>query len=47
MNMQKFLIIYYGTLKNPVIKNLSQGKDVLFDIDWQGSRTNKKVKIKK
>ena len=25
----------YGTLKDPVIKNLSQGKDVLFDIDWQ------------
>ena len=25
----------YGTLKEPVIKNLSQGKDVLFDIDFK------------
>jgi guanylate kinase len=28
----------YGTLKKPVIENLSQGKDVLFDIDWQGTK---------
>ena len=28
----------YGTLKDPVIKNLSQGKNVLFDIDWQGTQ---------
>ena len=26
---------YYGTLKDPVIKFLADGKDVLFDIDWQ------------
>ena len=37
---------FYGTLKNPVIKNLSQGKDVLFDIDWQGSEQIKKLKLK-
>ncbi len=36
----------YGTLKDPVIKNLSQGKDVLFDIDWQGSEQIKKLKLK-
>jgi len=36
----------YGTLKDPVIKNLSQGKDVLFDIDWQGSEQMKKLKLK-
>ena len=36
----------YGTLKDPVIKNLSQGKDVLFDIDWQGSKQIKKLKLK-
>ena len=36
----------YGTLKDPVIKNLSQGKDVLFDIDWQGSEQIKKIKLK-
>ena len=36
----------YGTLKDPVIKNLSQGKDVLFDIDWQGSEQLKKLKLK-
>ena len=27
---------YYGTLKRPVIELLKSGKDVLFDIDWQG-----------
>ena len=36
----------YGTLKDPVIKNLSQGKDVLFDIDWQGSEQIKGLKLK-
>ena len=36
----------YGTLKDPVIKNLSQGKDVLFDIDWQGSEKIKRLKLK-
>jgi len=36
----------YGTLKKPVIKNLSRGKDVLFDIDWQGSEKIKGLKLK-
>ena len=35
---------YYGTLKEPVLKFLSLGKDVLFDIDWQGTQQLKKVK---
>ena len=28
----------YGTLKKPVLELLSRGKDVLFDIDWQGTQ---------
>ena len=28
----------YGTLKKPVLELLSHGKDVLFDIDWQGTK---------
>ena len=35
---------YYGTLKEPVLELLSQGKDVLFDIDWQGTQQLKKIK---
>ena len=34
----------YGTLREPVIKYLSSGKDVLFDIDWQGTQQIKKNK---
>jgi guanylate kinase len=29
---------YYGTPREPVEKALGQGRDVLFDIDWQGAR---------
>ena len=36
----------YGTLKDPVIKSLSEGKDILFDIDWQGSEQIKRLKLK-
>jgi len=35
---------YYGTLKQPVLELLSLGKDVLFDIDWQGTQQLKKIK---
>jgi len=35
---------YYGTLKKPVQEILSSGKDVLFDIDWQGTQQLKKIK---
>ena len=27
----------YGTTRTPVIESLNNGKDVLFDIDWQGA----------
>ncbi len=33
---------YYGTPRAPVEKALSQGKDVLFDIDWQGANQLKR-----
>ena len=36
----------YGTLKDPVIKYLSHGKDVLLDIDWNGSKQMKRLKLK-
>lgn len=29
---------YYGTPKAPVMNAIDQGKDVLFDIDWQGAQ---------
>ena len=35
---------YYGTLKSTVINLLEQNKDVLFDIDWQGTQQLKKIK---
>ncbi len=28
---------YYGTTRSPVIEKLNKGKNVLFDIDWQGA----------
>ena len=28
---------YYGTSKTPVIDKLKKGKNILFDIDWQGA----------
>ncbi len=34
---------YYGTLKSTVKELLSQGKDILFDIDWQGTQQLKKI----
>ncbi len=33
----------YGTLKKPVEDSLSRGKEVLFDIDWQGTQQLKKI----
>jgi len=33
---------YYGTSKEPVLELLSLGRDVLFDIDWQGTQQLKK-----
>ena len=39
---------YYGSSKDIVLKKLKQGKNVVFDIDWQGTRQirNKKLKFK-
>ena len=39
---------YYGTTRTPVIDNLNKGKNVLFDIDWQGADQirNKKLDFK-
>ena len=36
----------YGTTKTPVFQNLENGKNVLFDIDWQGSKQIKSKDIK-
>jgi guanylate kinase len=34
---------FYGTPRKPVEKALTEGRDVLFDIDWQGNRSLAKV----
>jgi len=36
---------YYGTTRTPVINNLNNGKNVLFDIDWQGADQIKNKKL--
>ncbi|MBA5723730.1 guanylate kinase [Candidatus Liberibacter sp.] len=28
---------FYGTLRDPIENNISRGRDMLFDIDWQGT----------
>jgi guanylate kinase len=33
----------YGTLRNEVIKGIESGRDVLLDIDWQGTQQLKQV----
>ncbi len=35
----------YGTTRSPVINNLNEGKNVLFDIDWQGADQIKNKKL--
>ena len=39
---------YYGSLKETVINRLKKGENVIFDIDWQGTKQikNKKLKYK-
>ena len=39
---------YYGSLKETVINKLKKGQNVIFDIDWQGTKQikNKKLKYK-
>ena len=34
---------FYGTLKQKTLDLLTSGKDVLFDIDWQGTQQLKKI----
>ena len=36
---------YYGTTRTPVIDKLNRGKNVLFDIDWQGADQIKNKKL--
>ena len=36
---------YYGTTRTPTIDNLNKGKNVLFDIDWQGADQIKNKKL--
>jgi len=36
---------FYGTTRTPVIDNLSKGKNILFDIDWQGADQIKNKKL--
>ena len=39
---------YYGSSKKLVVQKLKKGKNIIFDIDWQGTRQikNKKLKYK-
>ena len=36
---------FYGSSRTPVINNLNNGKNVLFDIDWQGADKIKNKKL--
>ena len=36
---------FYGTTRTPVIDNLNKGKNVVFDIDWQGADQIKNLKL--
>ena len=36
---------FYGSTKTPVINNLKNGKNVIFDIDWQGTEQIKRKKL--
>ena len=36
---------YYGTTRTPVINYLNKGKNILFDIDWQGADQIKNKKL--
>jgi guanylate kinase len=36
---------FYGTTRTPVIEKLNKGKNVLFDIDWQGADQIKNKKL--
>ena len=36
---------YYGSLKDNIITKLTNGEDVIFDIDWQGTKQIKNKKL--
>ena len=36
---------YYGSLKQSVVNKLEKGQDVIFDIDWQGTKQIKNKKL--
>ena len=36
---------FYGTTRTPVIDKLNKGRNVLFDIDWQGADQIKNKKL--
>tara|TARA_B100001564_G_scaffold14897_1_gene11586 strand:+ start:252 stop:884 length:633 start_codon:yes stop_codon:yes gene_type:complete len=36
---------FYGTTRTPVIEKLNKGKNILFDIDWQGADQIKNKKL--
>ena len=36
----------YGTLREPILAKLNKGKDILFDIDWQGTQELKEKESK-
>ena len=36
---------FYGTTRTPVINKLNKGKNILFDIDWQGADQIKNKKL--
>ena len=37
---------FYGTTKSTIFAQLSKGKNVIFDIDWQGTRQIRNKKLK-
>ena len=37
---------YYGSLKETVVNRLEKGENVIFDIDWQGTKQIKNKKLK-
>ncbi len=36
---------YYGTTKKNIVEKLEKGRDIIFDIDWQGTEQIKKSKL--
>ena len=37
---------YYGSLKETVVNRLEKGENIIFDIDWQGTKQIQKKKLK-